>query len=147
MKKLLLPLIAMVVLLSGCGEKAHVLTRYYNVHSDQWDTAITTFDDGTYQTNYYYSEWENIDITPDVIDGGVVLVYYIDEDNRDNLLPFTINHDAYYDDNGNLRDYQERIEYDIERGKVTFKICPTDFGAADINKDAMRFKVCVIRNY
>lgn len=147
MKKLLLPLVAMVLLFAGCTEKAHIITNYYNVHNDQWDAAITTYPDGTYTTNYYYSEWENVDITPDVIDEGIVLVYYIDDNNRDNLLPYTLNHEPYVDDNGNQVYYQERIEYDIERGKITFKVCPTDFGVAEVNSDLMRFKVCVIRNY
>ncbi len=133
MKKLLLPLIAMVVLFSGCGEKAHIITSYYQVHSDQWDLMT----DGS----YYYSEWSNSDITPDVINEGVVLAYYIDDDNRDNLLPYTL----YFTDNGTP--YQERIEYDIERGKITFKVKTSDFGPTTVNTRLMRFKVCVIRNY
>ncbi len=144
MKKLLLPLIAMFLMLSGCGEKAHVITSYYKVNSNQWEASVTLNNDGTYTTNYYYSEWENIDITPDVINEGVVLVYYIDDDNRDNILPYTL----YFTDNG--VPYQERIEYDVERGKITFKVKTSDFGPTSMNtnpNNPMRFKVCVIRNY
>ena len=80
-------MLAAFVLLTGCGEKARVITSYYTVNANQWEPATTLNGDGTYTINYYYSAWENVDISPEVIDNGVVLVYYLDNDGRDNQLP------------------------------------------------------------
>ncbi|MBP5516311.1 MAG: hypothetical protein J6X86_05105 [Bacteroidales bacterium] len=143
MKKFLLPIIASFVLLSGCSEKAHIITDYYKVHNNQWQPSVTLNGDGTYTTDYYYSEWEDINITGEVIDNGVVLVYYIDADGRDNLLPYTL----YMQDPQSGALYQERIEYDIEVGKITFKVKTSDFGPTSINNGTMTFKVSVISNY
>lgn len=144
MKKFILPMLAAFVMLTGCSEKARVITSYYTVNSNQWEPATTLNDDGTYTVNYYYSAWENIDITPDVIDNGVVLAYFIDADGRDNLLPYTM---YFVGDDG--APYQERIEFDIEAGKITFKIKDTDFNTAASmqNIGTMNFKVSVIRNF
>lgn len=145
MKKLILPLIASFLLLTGCSEKAHVVTSYYTVKPNQWELATTRYPStGTYTVNYAYSSWENIDITPDVIETGVVLAYYIDENGRDNQLPYTL---YFTDDNG--VPYQERIEFDIETGRITFKIKDTDFQteASMANIGVMKFKVSVISNY
>ena len=148
MKKFLLPMLAAFVMLVGCGEKARIITSYYTVQPNQWEMAITTYDDGTYDVNYAYSEWENIDIDHEVIDLGMVMVYYIDEDGRDNPLPYTI-YNRVVDDYGNVGFYQERIEYDVEVGKITFKIKDTDFQTLQSinNIGKMKFKVCVMRNF
>ena len=144
MKKFILPMLAAFVLLTGCGEKARVITSYYTVNANQWEPATTLNGDGTYTINYYYSAWENVDISPEVIDNGVVLVYYLDNDGRDNQLPYTL---YFVDENG--VPYQERIEYDVEVGKVTFKIKDTDFNTAQSmqNIGQMKFKVSVISNF
>ena len=144
MKKFILPMLAAFLLLTGCGEKARVITSYYKVQPNQWEQAYTLNDDGTYTVNYYYSTWENIDITPEVMDNGVVLAYYIDNDGRDNQLPYTL---YFLDDNG--VPYQERIEFDIEAGKITFKIKDTDFNTAISmqNIGTMNFKVSAIGNF
>ena len=72
------------------------------------------------------------------------MAYYIDDDNRDNMLPYTI---YLKDDAGAF--WQERIEFDIERGVITFKIKDTDFNTAQsmANIGTMKFKVSVIRDY
>ena len=144
MKKWILPMLAMFAMLVGCTERPHIITSNYTVTPDQWEQSITTYDNGTYDVNYYYSSWENVDITPDVIEFGVVLAYYIDDDNRDNMLPYTI---YLKDDAGAF--WQERIEFDIERGVITFKIKDTDFNTAQsmANIGTMKFKVSVIRDY
>ncbi len=144
MKKFILPMLAAFVLLTGCTEKARVMTSYYTVHPYEWEQSITTYNDGTYDVNYYYSEWENIDITREVYDNGVVLAYYIDDSHRDNPLPYTL---YLKDDQGNL--YQERIEFDVELGKITFKIKDNDFQTAVSmsNIGDMKFKVSCIGNF
>ena len=137
-------MLAAFVLLTGCGEKARVITSYYTVNPNQWEYATTLNADGTYTVDYAYSAWENIDIDDEVIMNGVVMVYYIDDNSRDNILPYTL---YYADDNG--VPYQERIEYDIEMGKITFKIKDTDFNTmlSMANIGTMKFKVSVIRNF
>ena len=75
---------------------------------------------------------------------GVVMAYYLDNDGRDNILPYTL----YFTDDAGVP-YQERFEYDIEPGKITFKIKDTDFNtqASMANIGTMKFKVSVIRNF
>ena len=144
MKKLILPILAAFVMLTGCSEKARVITSYYEVSPNQWEYATTLNADRTYTIDYAYSAWENIDIDEEVIMNGVVMAYYIDNNGRDNILPYTL---YFTDDNG--APYQERIEYDIEQGRVTFKIKDTDFNTAEsmANIGTMKFKVSVIRNF
>ena len=144
MKKFILPMLAAFVLLTGCGEKARVITSYYTVKANQWEPSIDLSADGSATVNYYYSIWENIDIDDEVIMNGVVMAYYLDDDGRDNILPYTL---YFVDDNG--VPFQERIEYDIEPGKITFKIKDTDFNtqASMANIGTMKFKVSVIRNF
>ena len=141
MKKLFLPIIAAVLLFSGCQERSRVMTSYYKVDSNDWSVLSTMNADSTYTVQYVYSSWENYDITPEVIEGGVVLVYYIDEDGRDNILPYTL---YYLDENG--VPYQERFEYDIEPGIITFKFKDTDFQTLEslANIGTKYFKVSVI---
>lgn len=140
MKKLILPMIASLLLFCGCGEKTHVITSYYTVDPDKWEQSITTYDDGTYEVNYYYSSWENVDITSRVINEGVVLAYYLNGD-YDDILPYTM---YMHDDTGAL--YQERIEFDVAPGVITFKIKDNDFNTAASmqNIGTMKFKVTVI---
>lgn len=141
MKKLLLPILAMVFLMAGC-QKNHVFTTYYTVEPDKWEKSITTYDDGTYVINYYYSAWRNADITKNVIDNGFVLAYLCTDSGYDELLPYT----TYFSDNGNL--YQERIEFDIRPGEIDFIIKDNDFhtdqSIAEIG--TLQFKVVVYDN-
>ncbi len=133
-------MIASLLLFCGCGEKSRVITSYYTVNPDQWEQSITTFADGTYEVNYYFSTWENVDITSRVINEGVVLAYYLNGD-YDDILPYTM---YMHDDDGNL--YQERIEFDVAPGTITFKIKDNDFQTATSmqNIGTLKFKVCVI---
>ena len=144
MKKLLLPIIATVMLLSGCSEKAHMTTWYYNVHQNEWiEHIVLNPDDNTYSTDYYYAAFRNEDITPDVMINGAVLVYFIDSDGRDNLLPY----ESYL--LGGLGPYQEMLEYQIEEGVITFIIKSTDFliGQTVADLGTMKFKVVVLSSY
>lgn len=145
MKKFILPMLAAFILLTGCGEKARVITSYYTVSPSQWEYSMTVDPVTRIATvDYAYSTWENIDIDEEVIMNGVVMVYFIDENSRDNILPYTLYKS---DDNGVL--YQERMEYDIELGKITFKIKDSDFQTmmSMANIGTLKFKVSVIRNF
>lgn len=148
MKKFILPLLASMFLLAGCTENARVVTHYYSVEPNQWQQSITTYDDGTYDVNYYYASFRNIDIDRMVIDNGVVLAYYIDAEGRDNILPYTLYMKGT-DGAGNTFYYQERIEFDITEEVITFKIKDSDFHTSQSmqNIGRMKFKVCAISNY
>lgn len=143
MKKFLLPIIAGLLLFASCSEKPTIMTSYYTVEKGDWDRMIRTTSDSTYIVDYYYSAWENRDITLEALDYGFVLAYYIDEDGRDNILPYTR---YYLDDNG--VPYQERIEYDLSEGVITFKIKDSDFQTDQsyANLGTMHFKVSVMAN-
>lgn len=147
MKKLILPLLASLFLFAGCTEKARIYTSYYTVEPNQWHQAITTYDDGTYDVNYYYASFANIDIDRNVINDGVVLAYYLDNDGRDNLLPYTLYLKGT-DNNGNTVYYQERIEFDITEEVITFKIKDSDYNTTQSmqNIGRMKFKVSAICN-
>ncbi len=148
MKKMILPMLAACMMMVGCDDGAHVRTSYYTVQPNQWNQSVQLFDDNTYVTDYYYSQWQNEDITWDVIEDGVVLVYYIDDNGRDNILPYT-EYNRMVDTAGNVTYYQERIEYDIEPGVITFKIKDSDFETAESmsNIGPMNFKVSTISNW
>lgn len=148
MKKLILPLLASMFLLAGCSEKARVVTSYYTVHPGQWNPKTVLYDDGTYDIDYYYASFENVDIDREVIDNGVVIAYYLDKEGHDNMLPYTL----YFkldDGQGGSVFYQERIEFDIEHKVITFKIKDNDFNTAQsIEKIGdLQFKVCAISNF
>lgn len=132
----------------GCDDGAHVRTTYYTVQPNQWERNVVLYDNGTYETDYYYSQWQNEDITWDVMENGVVLVYYIDDAGRDNILPYTL-YNRQVDTAGAVTYYQERIEYDIEPGIVTFKIKDSDFGTEQSMAGIvpMQFKVSTISNW
>ena len=141
MKKFILPMLAAFILLTGCGEKARVITSYYTVSPSQWEYSMTVDPVTRIATvDYAYSTWENIDIDEEVIMNGVVMVYFIDENSRDNILPYTLYKS---DDNGVL--YQERMEYDIELGKIKDSDFQTMMSMANIG--TLKFKVSVIRNF
>ncbi|MBP5326827.1 MAG: hypothetical protein J6Y98_02805 [Bacteroidales bacterium] len=144
MKKFLLPLIALVMLLAGCSEKARVITSYYTVQPNKWQLATAVDGSGNLYVDYAYSTWENIDITPEVIDNGVVLVYMIDQDGRDNLLPYT-----FYFTDPTGKNYQERFEFDVQTGLITFKFKDSDFNTTQSlqNIGTLEFKVSVIGNF
>lgn len=143
MKKFIFSFLAMAtIILASCGRDTRIHTSYYTVNPDQWIADITTYPDGTYTTNYYYSKWENVEITPNVIQNGVVLAYLCN--GYDEILPYTTYN---MDDQGNL--YQERIEFDVnpnEPGVIYFIIKDNDFNTAVSmqNIGVMNFKVVTI---
>ena len=142
MKKFLLPMIAAFVMLSGCSEKAAVYTSYFTVHNDQWLQISDTETDG----QYFYSKWEAPELNDDVIMNGAVVVYLI-SNGKDNVLPFT-EYQIGTDEFGNTVFYQERLEYYLEPGYITFKFKSSDFNSATSMSTIgeLKFKMCVINN-
>ncbi|MBQ9474054.1 MAG: hypothetical protein IJU81_06560 [Bacteroidales bacterium] len=147
MKKYLLPLLAAaVVLLAGCSNKTRVITSYYNVGPNQWDAHLNDNGDGTFTPDYYYSEWTNEDITPEVVENGYVLVYYVDGAGRDNQLPYVL---PYYDEDQDAY-YMENIRFDVKEGRIRFIIEDSDFGTYNSvqfiqqKERTLQFKVCCV---
>lgn len=147
MKKFLLPmLIAMMAVFASCGPDPqpicpgpHVAMQhdYFTVTPDQWQ-----FDDNA---GYLYSEWESSIITDDVINNGMVNVYYIDDYERDNQLPYLLPR-YYYNDLGEIVYFWENVRYDLSNGKVTFILQPSDFDIENSYQEIrkMQFKVTAI---
>lgn len=147
MKKLLLPILAAaMVLLSGCSSKTRVMTHYYTIAPTQWEAHFVDNYDGTASTDFYFSEWTCEDINPEVLENGCVLVYYVDNENRDNQLPYLL---PYYDSDNNAY-YMENIRFDVATGRIRFILEDSDFNTnATIqyiqqNNRSMQFKVCCI---
>lgn len=88
MKKFFLSLLLCVsFLMYGCSYDTYEIgtemkVAYLRVNKDDWSTKNTP------SGKYIYKEFSMVDITADVMDNGAVLVYFIDEKDRDNILPY-----------------------------------------------------------
>lgn len=133
-KKLLLPLIAAVLLFAGCSKDhgTRIYTTYYTIEHYEWAANANL--------GYYYVECSNPNITTDVIDGGAVMAYYLDNNGFDNQLPYLL---PYYD---NDKLYFENVRYDVSTGKITFIIQESDLTTNLNIQNQMKFKVCVMKN-
>jgi hypothetical protein len=118
-------------------------TWYYNVKQSEWVPHVILNADQTYTTDFFYAAFRNEDITEDVLINGAVFVYFIDEDGRDNLLPY----EKYL--LGGYGPYQEMLEYQIENGVITFILKSTDFQIDQTvdNLGTLKFKVVVLSSY
>lgn len=138
-KLLLLPLVAMTMLFSGCGPEVELRTTYFTVNPGDWQRMVADVVDGD-EYGYAYAECAFPELTQNVIDGGAVMVYYIDAAGFDNQLPYLL---PYYD-NGN-GPYFENIRYDLQPGCITFIVQQND-NIVLTPSVKMAFKVCVFQN-
>ncbi|MDR1699297.1 MAG: hypothetical protein LBR75_05700 [Prevotellaceae bacterium] len=136
---------AIAILFSGCTEEKYHdhdyaaidIYEYYGnnaIMPREWQ--IEDGDDGV----YYYATRRLPAINDNVIYGGVVLCYFI-ENNRDNLLPYIRpwKADNYI--------YSENIRFDIQNGQIRFIVETNNFNSpADIDIP-MEFKVVVMQNF
>lgn len=107
---------------------------------------ILAYQDAWYTTNvpmgtkgyYMYQEFSFPEINNSVLNTGAVLVYYIDNAGRDNILPLVLP----YED-GSYDEITENIRYECENGILTIIIESSDFSSAERNSD-MPFKVCIL---
>jgi hypothetical protein len=109
MKKII-GLLTTLALVSACtitDSEDHLVTHTYNinVHPSEWQAVNNGAD------FYIYAEKTFPEITPGVIEEGVVLVYYVD--GYYNLLPYIRSYDVYF---------FEVIRFDITEGKIAFII-------------------------
>ncbi|MBO4500369.1 MAG: hypothetical protein J5732_09005 [Bacteroidaceae bacterium] len=114
---------------------ANVKSYYITAKNDRWlvPDNIMPGKEGYYA----FQTFEFPEINDNVIENGVVLVYYIDSSGRDNLLPYIIpfGQEGYC--------VYESYRYDIEKGFLTVIIESSDFQYVPREID-LRFKVVVI---
>ena len=139
MRKFILALAVLPFLMTGCTKETIVHVHqgcvesfYIDVYPNHW------VDD--YGLPYIYATFSAPEITPNVIEDGIVVAYYIDENGRDNMLPYLL---PYRDGNtDNL--YYENVRFDMSPGEITFIIEDSDFEHASV-MSAMKFKVSVAK--
>ena len=143
MKKLSLLLVAAVPLLfTGCDIHEHYETYevvgselfvdYIDVNGSDWLLYGVEGQPGC----YVYQEFRFDEINQKVLNGGAVLVYLVDADNRDNILPY-----VFPVDNGHEL-IMQNIRYEVELGILTIVIEWQDF--KKYIQDNYKFKVCIL---
>ena len=143
MKKIIIPVIATLLL---CGCEFHDTYETYEIVKQGTDMFVDYIpakgnewlDSGTEgQPGFYiYQEFEFPEITENVLNNGAVLVYLVDADGRDNILPY-----VFPVDNGHEL-IMQNIRYDVEKGILTVIIEWQDFKKY-IQGD-YKFKVCIL---
>jgi len=140
MKKIVFALLMtmLVFATTSCKKDVQMYTSYYTVEPNKWISANNL--------DYSYASFENADITPNVIENGCVLAYFVDSDGRDNPLPFEIfrqNNTTYYSETFS---YDASVENGV--GTITFKFEASDFdNASSLSQYGnITFKVCVFEN-
>jgi hypothetical protein len=162
--KLLIPAIAVLALLQGCTKEyitkqyitqeyngAQVYARDYTVKQSDWKRNEGENNPGF--DNYLYAEFDNPDITKDVVDNGTVQAFiytiYNVEENLGSWNPLPFVYPLLIeekDDSGNVVNSfivaeNTRFEYNV--GKVTFIIQDLDgINPLDIANE-MSIRVCV----
>lgn len=117
MKKRILPLLAAVLLafsFSAC-EHQTLRTGEVTIYASQWVTNETV--------DYYYCTVPWDELTPEVVDYGLVNVYYLNPNGQQDMLPLVTP--MFYDlDGDGIAEYPiaENIRFDIEYGFITFII-------------------------
>jgi hypothetical protein len=166
--KLFIPAIALAALFSGCTKEyitneyyqgAKVYARDYTVKPTDW---MVNHDDGDVtarEDNYLWAEFDNPDITQDVVDNGTVQAFiYTIFDATNNLgaynpLPYVYPLLIEEKDNtgavinsyivGENTRFDYRYDSAAKVGKVTFTIQDLD-GINPVNiTNSMSIKVCV----
>ena len=139
MRKFILALAVLPFLMSGCTKETIVHVHQGCVESFYIDVYPRDWVDDPNCT-YIYAPFSTNKINSDVINNGIVVVYYIDESGRDNMLPYLLP----LRDNNTNELYYENLRFDMSPGKITFIIEDSDFYHATVSRP-MKFKVSVAR--
>lgn len=142
MKKIILMLTAIVLLFSGCDihtteivkPGVDMFTDYIDANKADWNSAGREGDPGF----YLYQEFKFGEITNRVLRDGSVLVYLVDADNRDNMLPYV----TLFDNGRNI--IMQNIRYEVEKGILTLVIEWQDFCSYKPDLNNLKFKVCIL---
>lgn len=109
-----------------------LFTDYIDARNADWKLSGREGNPGC----YLYQEYKFDEITDRVLESGAVLVYLVDGDGRDNILPYVLPFD-------NGREIvMQNIRFDVERGILTLIIEWQDFKCYQQND--YRFKVCIL---
>lgn len=145
MKKILFPIVLSALFLSGCDvyrtyetievvkQGTDMFVDYIDAAGADWNLSGTEGQPGC----YVYQEFRFDEITSDVLNKGAVLVYLVDAENRDNILPY-----VFPVDNGREL-IMQNIRFDVEKGILTLIIEWQDFKR--YIQDNYRFKVCILQ--
>ena len=145
MKKTLFSIIAASFVLCGCHihqdyetyeivkQGTDMFVDYIDAKGDDWQLSGKDGQPGC----YVYQEFRFDEITNDVLEKGAVLVYLVDADGRDNILPY-----VFPVDNGHEL-IMQNIRYDVEAGILTIIIEWQDFHK--YAQENYRFKVCILQ--
>ena len=155
--KLFIPALAILALAQGCTKEyitnyngAQVYARDYTINPSDWKRNQGANNPGF--DNYLYAEFENKDITQNVVDNGTVQAFiYTIYDEKNNLgswnpLPYVYPLEIETDDgsgNKTIVIAPENTRFDYNVGTVTFIIHDLDgYDPEDIT-NSMSIKVCV----
>lgn len=145
MKKAFIPVVLGTLMLCGCDvyrtyetyevvkQGTDMFVDYIDAKGDKWERSGIEGNPGF----YVYQEYRFNEITDDVLDKGAVLVYLVDADGRDNILPY-----VFPVDNGHEL-IMQNIRYDVEKGILTIIIEWQDFKKYE--QGDYRFKVCILQ--
>ncbi|MBR2250683.1 MAG: hypothetical protein IJ844_09290 [Prevotella sp.] len=153
MRKLFLPLIAVLLLAASCTEEgdtyiydgAYVYVEYPEVKGSYWQYDEERVAGTNYTTPCLYYEYNNEHINQSMIDNSFVMAYYVDEYSNDVALPYNF---IYTDASGNP--HTATISYKVSLGTVKLIV-----ESADDTYDAlqyfligmpMNFKICMMVN-
>jgi len=146
MKKIVISMATAALLFCGCGDVyrtyetyeivkqgTDMFVDYIDARGADWQLSGTEGQPGC----YVYQEFRFDEITDAVLNTGAVLVYLVDADGRDNILPY-----VFPVDNGEVL-IMQNIRFDVERGILTLIIEWQDFHKY-IQGD-YKFKVCILQ--
>lgn len=113
-----------------------IFTDYITVHGNEWyKSSVPEGKPGF----YVYHEFIFNEINNDVLDKGAVLVYMIDSEGRENILPYVY---PVQDNEG--RKFMQNIRYEVEKGTLTIVVEWENFyDYTDPHADYL-FKVCIL---
>lgn len=156
LKKLFLPLLAVLMLVSGCTDEyygAQIETFQFNVTPAEWSRLEGDNLPGS--NNYLYCEKEIPAINRQVFENGTVQAYawnvYDPQHNLGawNTLPFIYPLEVYVTNEDGSVDrviVPENLRFEWELGKVTFVIQDLDGFDPEDMISTISLKVCVTRN-
>ena len=142
MKKFYLLLIAIAAIFSSCDINTtkvikpgvDIITIYKDVAPEKWIQSGVAGMPGC----YVYQEFKMPEIDNKVIREGAVMAYLVDNDNRDNPLPYVCPFD-----NGR-NEIMQNIRFEAEKGYFAIVVEWQDFGAYAADLNPMKIKVCIL---
>ncbi len=153
MKKLILPIIALSMLVTGCiggdvyespsggvyESDLELISKTITIRPDQWEVDGNPGEEGA----VLVSEWALRELTQDVIDNGMVQVSYAFVGIRGNLVLHPLPYILPYQ--GNPAAVLETYRCSPEKGILTFYIEDSDFQCY-IPEQPLTFKVQILRH-